>query len=58
MLCEYYSPVGGTRLDFYCIEGREQRPEVWTKWPVIPAASMAKAVEEMVLYCIALTIFL
>ena len=52
MVYEYYSPVGGPSLAFYCIEGSEQRSEIWTKWPVIPAASMAKAVEALAMYAI------
>ncbi len=48
MVCEYYSPVEGA-FAFYCIEDSEQRPEIWTKRPTIPAASMAKAVEALAL---------
>ena len=52
MVYEYHSPIGGTRLAFYCIEGSEQRPKIWSKWPAIPAASMAKAVEVLAQYAI------
>ena len=27
MVYDYYSPVGGTSLIFYCIESSEQKPE-------------------------------
>ncbi len=43
MVYEYYSPVGGISLAIYCIEGSEQKPEIWTKWPVVPATLMVKA---------------
>ncbi len=49
MVYEYYSPVGGTSLAFYCIKGSEQTPEILTKRPTIPAASMAKGVEALAL---------
>ncbi len=50
MVYEYYSNVGGTSLAFYCTEGSEHLPEIWTKRPTIPTASMAKAVEALALY--------
>ncbi len=52
MVHEYYSPVGGKSLAFYCIEDIEQRAEaeIWNIWPSIPAASMAKAGEALALY--------
>ena len=52
MVYEYYSPVGGTALPFTALKVREQRPEIWTKRPKIPAASMAKAVEALASYAI------
>ncbi len=47
MVYDYYSPVGGTALPFTALKESEQRPEVWTKRPTIPAASMAKAVDAL-----------
>ncbi len=49
---EYYSPVGGSSLAFYCIEDSEQRGEIWTKRRTIPAPSMGKAVEALALYAL------
>ncbi len=45
MMYEYYSPVGGTSLAFYCIEGSEPK-----YGPNGPAASMTKAVEALALF--------
>ncbi len=42
MVYEYHSPVGGTGLVFYCFDDSEQRAEIWTKLPTIPAATIRK----------------
>ncbi len=47
---ECYSPVGGTIIAFYSVEYSEQRAEIWSNWPMISAASMAKAVEALAVY--------
>ncbi len=52
MVSEYYSLVGGKSLAVYCIEDSEQRAKIWTKWPTMPVAWVAKAVEALTLYAI------
>ncbi len=52
-----YSPIAGTSL---ALKDREQKAEIWTKWPTLPTGLVAKAVEALVLCAIymALEIFL
>ncbi len=39
-------------LPFTASKASKLKSEIWTKWPMIPAASMAKAAEALTLYAL------